>query len=301
MLNVGLIGAGRWGRLVLRDLVALGCRVSVVDPNGEARRAVCDAGAAFVTSEVGELAAVDGVVVATPATTHAAVVGAVLDRHVPVFVEKPMTTSAHDAAALVARASDRLFVMDKWRYHPAVRCLRDLAQGDRLGTVRGLRTVRVGPPNEHPDVDCVWTLAPHDLAIALELLGEVPEPTEAVAQRDRTAIVGIEASLRTSDDRWHHLEVSIAHADKERRIELDGDAARACFTDQNDGVVTLSPTGNPSTRESSVEAGGEPPLLAELRVFVEHLLGGPAPMSSAAQGQRVVEVIEGLRRLAGLS
>ena len=49
MLNVGLIGAGRWGRLVLRDLVALGCRVSVVDPDGDARRAACDGGAAFVT------------------------------------------------------------------------------------------------------------------------------------------------------------------------------------------------------------------------------------------------------------
>lgn len=300
MLNVGLFGAGRWGRLVLRDLVALGCRVSVVDPDGDARRAACGAGAAFVTSEIDELAAVDGVVVATPATTHATVVGAVLDRHVPVFVEKPMTTSARDAASLVTKGSDRLFVMDKWRYHPAVRCLRDLAYDDRVGTVRGLRTVRVGPPNEHPDVDCVWTLVPHDLAIALELFGEVPEPIEAVAHRNGSAIVGLEASLRTRDDRWHHLEVSIARADKERRIELEGDAARACFTDQNDGIVTIAPAGSPSTEASSVEAGGELPLLAELRVFVEHLRGGPAPMSTAAEGQRVVEVIEGLRRLAGL-
>ena len=41
-----------------------------------------------------------------------------------------------------------------------------------LGRPRGVRTIRVQPDNRHEE-DAVWVLAPHDLAIALEVLGEV--------------------------------------------------------------------------------------------------------------------------------
>jgi hypothetical protein len=43
------------------------------------------------------------------------------------------------------------------------------------------------------------------------------------------------------------------------------------------------------------------PLLVELRAFVGYLEGGPPPRSLAAEGVRIVEVIEQLRRLAGIS
>jgi hypothetical protein len=47
--------------------------------------------------------------------------------------------------------------------------------------------------------------------------------------------------------------------------------------------------------------GTEMPLLAELRAFLHHLQGGPAPRSSAAEGLSVVETIAALRALAGLT
>jgi hypothetical protein len=46
-----------------------------------------------------------------------------------------------------------------------------------------------------------------------------------------------------------------------------------------------------------LDTPGELPLLAELRMFVEHLGGGPPPKSSAREGAEVVAVIERLREL----
>jgi predicted dehydrogenase len=48
-----------------------------------------------------------------------------------------------------------------------------------------------------------------------------------------------------------------------------------------------------------IEAKGELPLLAELRAFVEHVNGGPAPKSSAAEGALIVRRIEQALELAG--
>jgi hypothetical protein len=55
-----------------------------------------------------------------------------------------------------------------------------------------------------------------------------------------------------------------------------------------------------SWEEERIATPGELPLLAELRVFVSHLRGGPPPRSSAAEGASVVETIEHLRALAGV-
>ena len=71
--GIALVGCGRWGRHILRDLVGLGCTVAVADPSGEARQHAAAAGAASAVRDVAELPEVAGAVVATPTRTHAPV------------------------------------------------------------------------------------------------------------------------------------------------------------------------------------------------------------------------------------
>ena len=44
-LEVGLVGCGNWGRHILRDLVALGCRTTVVARSQESRARAGEGGA----------------------------------------------------------------------------------------------------------------------------------------------------------------------------------------------------------------------------------------------------------------
>ena len=180
-LEVGLVGCGNWGRHILRDLVALGCRTTVVARSQESRARAGEGGAVSVVETVADLPGVAGVVIATPSTTHAGLIEALLPRCVPVFIEKPFTNDAEAAARLAAAAPERLFVMDKWRYHPGVEALRDIARSEELGPPVGLRTTRVQWTASHADTDVAWHLAPHDVAIALKVLGAIPEPRAAHA------------------------------------------------------------------------------------------------------------------------
>ena len=180
---VGLVGCGHWGVNILRDLRALGCEVRVVARSDASVARACEGGAVAVAvvPAIGELGAVDGIVTCTPIATHAAVIEEALTADVPVFTEKPLCDDVGDAARLVALAPDRLFVMDKWRYHPAVAVLASIAETGDLGRVHGRRSIRVQPDNRHSE-DAIWILAPHDLAIALEVLDEVPRPRAASGQ-----------------------------------------------------------------------------------------------------------------------
>lgn len=294
---VGLVGCGSWGRHILRDLRALGCDVPVVARSEDSRSRAEEGGASAIVSDVASLPPVDGVVVATPTTSHAAVLDEVLELGVPVYCEKPLCNDADDAARLAALAPDRLFVMDKWRYHAGVVELAVIASEQRLGRVAGLTTVRIGWGNPHDDVDAVWVLAPHDLSIALEVMGVVPQPKSAVAQTLAGQIVRLSALL-DGTGWWQAFEVSTRSPQRIRRIELHCDDGVAVLAGAWDEHVTVFRDGAGGPEETRIETPGELPLLACLRVFVEHIGGGPPPKSSVAEGATAVAALAELRRLA---
>jgi predicted dehydrogenase len=289
-VRVGLVGCGRWGRHILRDLNSLGCEVPVVARSEASRERAEEGAAAEIVTDTSNLTEVDGIVVSTPTTTHAEVVGEALEHGVPVYVEKPLTADVESARRLAAAAPERLFVMDKWRYHPGVAELARIARSEELGPVVGIYARRVALGSPHRDVNTVWIHAPHDLSIALAVLGEVPKPRMAVAELVDGEVNGLTAILGESP--WMALEVSALAPGHRRELRLVCEQGVAQL---DGGYAEHVVVGRPGQlNEDGVERRpieGDLPLLAELRAFVEHLRGGPPPLSSAADGLLIVETI----------
>jgi predicted dehydrogenase len=174
--------------------------------------------------------------------------------------------------------------------------LASIASSKRLGQVHGLVTKRVGWGQGHDDVDSIWVLAPHDLAIALEVLGRVPQPVAAVGVAVDAEISHLEALL-DAGSAWHAMTVSSRAPERRRSVELLCAEGTASLADGWDTYVTIVRAGSAQSDGERVETPGALPLLAELRAFVDHLGGGPPPKSSARQGAEVVGVIERLRGL----
>lgn len=301
--RIGLVGCGHWGQHVLRDLVVLECEVFVVARSESSRRRALEGGARAIVQSIDALPPVDGAVVVTPTTTHAEAIKSLLDRQIPIFVEKPLTADPGDAARLVDLASDRLFVMDKWRYHPGVERLAEIARSQELGRVVGLRTARVGWGRDDLDIDVTWHLAPHDLAIALEILGDIPSPRCAIAEYADENPVGLVAIL--GRDPWLMFDISERRRKHFREVRLVCRDGIAVLPDSYSDHVVV--TRNPDSLESKPPdtehwpISTELPLLRELRAFVDYVLGGPEPRSRAAEGLIIVETIADLRALAGIS
>ncbi len=295
---VALIGCGRWGHHILRDLQLLGCEVPVVTRSPESRVLAKRCGASSVASRVIDLpASVDAVVVATPTSTHASVLDEVLALGLPVYTEKPMTCDPESAARLARDASGQLFVMDKWRYHPGVGALSEIARSGELGKVRGLRTTRVQWGGPHEDVDPIWILLPHDLSIALHILGAIPSPRAAMLEGPVDAPLGLIGLL--DGEAECVIEVSAGRSEQRRHIELLCEHGVASLGDSDYTAVRIARTGADRETETRL-VSDELPLLRELRAFVDHVRGGPPPLSNAIDGAAIVEAVASLRVLAGL-
>ena len=139
-IRVGLVGCGRWGRFVLRDLVALGGEVTVAVRSADSRAAALEGGAASVVESADDLTGVEGIVVATPTQTHADVVERALEHGVPVFVEKPAHRRRRVGRATRAGRARSPVRDGQWRYHPGIEHLAAVARDGELGRVVGLRT-----------------------------------------------------------------------------------------------------------------------------------------------------------------
>jgi predicted dehydrogenase len=286
------VGCGAWGKLILRDLVALGAEVTVVARSQATIDRAQEGGAHRIVGDIHEATDVSGVIVAVPTSSHAKVLTESLAMGVPVFVEKPLTNSIDDAMAFTGRTD--VFVMDKWRYHPGIETIREMSTDGRYGRLRLLRTTRHGTHNPHMDVDAIWILAPHDLAIVLEITGDIPKPLAAIANSD-----GTDASLVGLLDGHVVVDVSSKSNEHRRQVVAEFDEAVVTLSDGYANALEVRHKRPPAIPER-IDLPPLMPLELELRAFLEHLIGGPPPRSSADEGILGVQRIAELRQLAGL-
>jgi predicted dehydrogenase len=300
--RVGLIGCGRWGRLILRDVLKLGAEVTVTCLTDETAAFARAQGARAAGRALPDPAEIDAYVVATPAATHATVLEAIVAAGKPIFVEKPMTTDTASAKRFAALAPDRLFVMDKWRHHPGIEAMRREAASGALGRVSAIRASRWQWSSPHRDVTPLWVLTPHDLAITLHVLGRLPPLAQAFAVVPGRPELGFIAVLRDAETQVI-VEAGIVETGHRRRCLVVGDLGVLELTDAYDDSVQLrrGPPGEAAAEAVTLPVSTEMPLEAELRVFLAHLRGeGPPPHSSARDSALVVERLAEIEAALGL-
>jgi predicted dehydrogenase len=175
--------------------------------------------------------------------------------------------------------------------------LAELAQSGALGNIASVCTYRLGWAHTPSDVDVAWHLAPHDLSIALEILGYLPPVKSAVGLNVSPTLQSLQAVLQDpSGGPQVQLDVSSAHPVNRRSVTIIGSTGLAALGGSYDKHIVLMPkAGEPE--HISIEQ--KMPLLAELDTFLKHLAGGPPPKSTAREAAIIISRLSEIRCLAG--
>ena len=328
MLNVAVVGAGYWGPNLVRNFDGMpDCRVAWVCDSKPGRqtymagkfpglRLTADYRTVLDDPEV------DAIAIATPVSTHYDLATAALRAGKHVMVEKPLAdTVAHaegileaaDRAGLVA-ATDHLFV-----YNPAIAKMKEIQEQGRLGERCYAESSRVnlGPPAS--EVDVIWDLATHDLAITYYLWGCLPKEVAAIGRRflhPRLIDVAF-LHLKFADDSLAVHHVSWLSPEKVRRYFLAGRSGSVVFDDTvaegklrqiDQGVDSRIGLKDDDVKDLFYRPGTvsipvlEPvqPLQAACRNFLDCVRSGARPRADARAGLAVVRMLEAAERSIAL-
>ncbi|MBN4006664.1 Gfo/Idh/MocA family oxidoreductase [Nostoc sp. LPT] len=190
-INIAVIGVGRWGVHLLRNFLAHPQVnvVAVVDPHPERLAAIkqqfnLDENVLLTTQwqYLKTVPGLTGVAIATPATTHYAFIKDALQQGYHVLAEKPLTLNPAECRELCNLAEQHhliLMVDHTYLFHPAVERGKIVVQAGKLGDLRyGYATrTHLGPVRQ--DVDALWDLAIHDIAIFNAWLDQIPVKVQA--------------------------------------------------------------------------------------------------------------------------
>src|SRR5438309_8273730 len=191
-VGIAILGCGYWGINYVRVLSELP-EAKVVAVCDARQERVQEVGQRFPgghlspqVDEVLRLDGVDAVVICTEATTHYSVTRGCLKAGKHVLVETPITTSAAEADELIDLSESKgilLMVGHTFLFNPGIRKVKDYLERNQVGRVYYLYACRTNLGPIRRDVNALWDLAPHDVAIFNYLLGSVPEWVSAVGAR----------------------------------------------------------------------------------------------------------------------
>lgn len=304
-MKIAVIGAGNWGKNLVRTFHQLGVLSAVVESE-EARRGKLTTeypGVAVVSdaSKLKELG-IGAVAIATPASTHFALAKAALESGMDVFVEKPITLATKEAEELTRLAKDKsrvLMVGHLLLYQPAIRWIASFLKEGGLGRVYSLHQERLNLGKVRSVENALWSLGVHDIAVLLNLVGTAPTSIEASGQPALQSGVedDIYVHLGFPGGVQAHLHTSWLWPEKSRKLTIVGEKGMLVFDELKQTVAFHKKqiAANLDAVDGGVETvfqGSDEPLKLELTHFLERIADRQAPVSDGQSGVEVLRVME---------
>lgn len=317
-ISLATIGVGYWGPNLVRCAIENdGCNLKAIcDPDADTLAKLTRRYPAVEPvrnlDEVLSDDEIDGVMIATPVTTHYDLVKRSLLAGKHVMVEKPLASTSEECSELIDLAGERDLVLmpgHTFIYSPPVNKVKGLIEDGELGDIYFGTSSRVNLGIHQSDVSVVRDLAPHDFSILLHWMGQ-PEFVRAIG---RASIIpgNLDVAfvdLGYANGALFHVELSWLAPTKLRRTVLVGADRMVVYEDTSAEQVRIFDRGVESLPDHqtfgefqlSYRSGdvltpripADEPLRLEVADFVESIRNGREPISNARLGRDVVRMIE---------
>ncbi|MBU0665010.1 MAG: Gfo/Idh/MocA family oxidoreductase [Proteobacteria bacterium] len=314
--KIAVIGAGYWGKNLVRNFYGLEALGLIVDPSPVIHEAMTQNYPGVNISDSYSEALNDrdikGIAIATPAETHGNLIREAILAGKDVYVEKPLCLSESEGRELIQLAADKkqlLMVGHLLWYHPVLLKLKQLVRQGELGRIRYIYSNRLNMGKLRREENVLWSFAPHDVSVILGLLEEMPESVQAQGGNflhQQIADVTV-SMLSFASGVKAHIFVSWLHPFKEQKLVVVGDQKMAVFDDTAPWEEKLTLFAHQvewrDNAPQAIKGEGktisvpqEEPLRAECAHFLECIATRNIPRTDGTEGLRVLQVLNSCQK-----
>ncbi len=315
-VNLALVGAGHWGKNLIRNFNKLGVLKLICDRNGtllsQYREQYPQVDICLALNEVLSRQDINAVAIASPAETHGTIAKEALMAGKHVFVEKPLALEdkcAQEISEISKKSQRILMVGHLLQYHPVFLKLQALVKTGELGRINYIYSHRLNLGKIRREENILWSFAPHDISMILALAGEDPEQVMATSGNYlHKKIADVTTThIEFSSGLKAHIFVSWLHPFKEQKMVVVGDRKMAVFDDTAPWSNKLLIYEHQIRWENNIpvpakaeperlEISGQEPLRAECEHFLQCIKTGETPRTDSMEGLRVLRVLNASQR-----
>ena len=317
-MKIGIVGLGYWGPNLVRNFSGnenvkevIGCdlqearlkfihsrfpQISLTDSFDDLLRQNCDA-----------------YVIATPVDLHYSIAKRVLESGRHVWVEKPFTANSKQAIELIELSEKKnvnIFVDHTFVYTGAVRKIKELVDGGKLGDIIYFDSVRVNLGLFQHDVNVIWDLAPHDLSImdyvisGKKAIGVCANGIANYYNHENIAHI----SVYFANNCFAHFHVNWTSPVKIRRMLIGGTKKMLVFDDmENSEKIKVYDSGIEMNNKEKInealvqyrigdmhspKVNQTEALSLGVSEFIDSIKKGRKPLTNAEDGLKVVKILE---------
>jgi len=312
--NIAVIGAGYWGKNLIRVFNQLGVLKVICDLDkkvlAERKKEYPGLKTATDFSEILKDKEIKGIVISTPAATHFNLTKQALLVGKDVLVEKPLALKVEEGEELVelAQKKKRILMVDHLLlYHPAIIELKKIVKKGELGEIQYIWSNRLNLGIFRREENVLWSFAPHDISVIINVLG-MPQKVRAFGKSYlQKNIPDITLSfLEFKKGKAAHIFVSWLNPFKEQRLTVIGKTAMAVFDDQakNKLMVYYHKIEQEKNRNlKAIKAEGkvikipaEEPLMEEAKHFLECIKKRKKPKTDGKEALNVLKVLDACQK-----
>lgn len=293
MKKLALIGLGVMGNYYLETSTLIsGCRIEQICANTP--RTLKKYPNSFrKTTDFKKIGPADGIIIATPASTHFKIAKFFISKKIPLLIEKPITINYKDALTLqklAGKSRVSILVGHTLLYHPAYLELKK-----NISKIGKIKKIIFEGANNKPrkDTNILYDWGPHGVSLILDILKTFPK--KIVFLKPPKLKKEISLSLIFPGNIEGILNLSWVSKTKKRKLVIEGTKGTIVFDDMSDKKLALSL----NERIVFPKIGKAQPLENELRQFL-NIFKTPKKIksNSISFGVKVIKLLDRIEKSA---
>lgn len=178
MINVGLVGAGRWGKKYINTIQRIsGIRLSDLVTKQEKTDLLVNRDCSIHKNyeSINNNKRIDGVILTSSADVQPVIARNYVEMGLPLIIQKPIALNLVEANKLKDKIENNnalVLVDHTYLFHPAFEKLKDLININN--GIINIQSTGIGWGPFRRNCDPLWDWGPHDISMCLALLQEFP-------------------------------------------------------------------------------------------------------------------------------
>lgn len=291
MINLALIGAGKWGKNYLRAVKNLkNVKIKYVCSGQNSLKNISSE--YIKVNDYRKLVRkkdIDGVIISVPPTKHFEITKKFLLARMPVLVEKPVSVSLSEAKKLKTifeETGGKIIVGHIFLYNQAFCEFKRLF--NKMKNIQYLHFEGSDWGPVRTDISALWDWAPHDISMCIELLEKMPLSVSAWAANTDM----VYARLLFENNFPVFLKMGWLSPVKNREIIAVGKEESLLFDDVSDKKIVFFN----SVSKRYIEHPRNEPLVRELEDFVSLIKDNKMPLSDFNKSFTVIKIIDAVEK-----